>query len=285
MDSMDSRETLSHAVHSDGNENSLSSGELLKQLTIDNNPPSVAVYQLAQPTTACVGTLSTLTNSDHPTVQQITQHPPTEWSDTPTKPNGGAMLMKQCNRGNSVDMRLLFRTAQQAGFPRFTVVHSDGRRLDVAGTREGWAQSVPTLAREKLMRETYHALTRCRTRSETQPIALKMEQPATFSFATVWRVELVAIEQVDTENGKRLKWTFRTLDDNRTITALTKYSTEPDSKFARWVRTLTNEANPPIDTLDLQQLLGKTADAVIVHRHTPSGAEQLELFNLVQVKR
>jgi hypothetical protein len=99
-------------------------------------------------------------------------------------------------------------------------------------------------------------------------------------------VELTAIEWVDTENGKRLRWVFHTLDDNRTLTALTKHSTEPDSKFARWVRTLLNEPNPPIDTLDLSQLVGKVADGVVVHKQSPNGdGEQLELFNLVRVKR
>jgi hypothetical protein len=135
------------------------------------------------------------------------------------------------------------------------------------------------------MREAYLALNRCRTRKETQPIVLKVE-PNSFSFSTTWRVQLTAIEWVDTENGKRLKWVFRTLDDNRTLTALTKHSTEPDSKFARWVRTLLNEPNPPIDTLDLSQLVGKVADGVVVHKQSPNGdGEQLELFNLVRVKR
>ena len=194
-------------------------------------------------------------------------------------------MMEQPKRPNLVDTRVLFITAQQVGFPRFTVVHSNGKRLDIAGTRDGWSQAVPTLAREKLQRETYLALTRCRTRNETQPIVLKVEQPDTFTFSTVWRVELTALECVDTENGKRLKWVFRTLDDNRTLTATTKYSTEPDSKCARWITALTREPNPPIDTLDLSQLVDRTADGVIVHKHNPDGSEQLELFNLVRVKR
>jgi hypothetical protein len=156
--------------------------------------------------------------------------------------------------------------------------------LDVDGSYAGWKTALPTLAQQNVMGEAHLALTRCKPRKETQPIVLKME-PNSFSFSTTWRVELTAIEWVDTENGKRLRWVFRTLDDNRTIVALTKHSTEPDSKFARWVRTLLNEPNPPIDTLDLSQLVGRTADGVIVHKHNPDGSEQLELFNLVRVKR
>jgi hypothetical protein len=194
-------------------------------------------------------------------------------------------MMNRTNRNSTVDTDTLFRTALQVGFPRFTVVHN-GNRLDVEGSYAGWKTALPTLAQQNVMREAYLALNRCRTRKETQPIVLKMEQPDTFSFSTVWRVELTAIEWVDTENGKRLRWVFHTLDDNRTLTALTKHSTEPDSKFARWVRTLLNEPNPPIDTLDLSQLVGKVADGVVVHKQSPNGdGEQLELFNLVRVKR
>jgi hypothetical protein len=261
------------------------SPESQQPFTIDENPATDTVCALPQPAPVSDGSLSTPTNSNHTTVQQSTQHPPVnEWLDTSHQRNGGAMQMiEQPKRTNLVDTRVLFRTAQQVGFPRFTVVHSNGQRLDIAGTRDGWTQAVPTLAREKLQRETYLALTRCRTRSETEPIVLKMEQPDTFTFSTVWRVELTALEWVD--DGKRVRWTLRTLDDNRTLTATTKYSTEPDSQFARWVRTLLNEPNPPIDTLDLSQLVGRTADGVVVHKHNPDGSEQLELFNLVQVER
>jgi hypothetical protein len=192
-------------------------------------------------------------------------------------------MMNRTNRNSTVDTDTLFRTALQVGFPRFTVVHN-GNRLDVDGSYAGWKTALPTLAQQNVMGEAHLALTRCKPRKETQPIVLKME-PNSFSFSTTWRVELTAIEWVDTENGKRLRWVFRTLDDNRTIVALTKHSTEPDSKFARWVRTLLNEPNPPIDTLDLSQLVGRTADGVIVHKHNPDGSEQLELFNLVRVKR
>jgi hypothetical protein len=257
--------------------------EPLQQFTVENNPPSDTVYEPQQPVSE--GTLSTLTNSDN----QPTQHNPAsgELSDTPNQTIGGIEMMNQPNRNNTVDSDTLFRTALQVGFPRFTVVRAnDNKRLDVDGSYTGWKTALPTLARENVMREAYLALNRCRTRNETQPIVLKLEQPNSFSFSTVWRVQLTALEWVDTENGKRLRWIFRTLDDNRTLTAITKHSTEPDSKFARWVRTLLNEPNPPIDTLDLSQLVGRTADGVVVHKQSPDGdGEQLELHNLVRVKR
>jgi hypothetical protein len=265
------------ALQTDGNREP-QSPETQQPFAIDENPATGAVYELSQPTTVAEGTLSPLTISDNPHIQQ-----PDGLSDTLNPTAGGIEMMNRTNRNNTVDTDTLFRTALQVGFPRFTVVHN-GNRLDVESSHAGWKTALPTLAQQNVMREAYLALNRCRTRKETQPIVLKITPDGSI-FSTVWRVQLTAIEWVDTENGKRLRWTFRTLDDNRTLTATTKYSTEPDSKFARWVRTLLNEPNPPIDTLDLQQLLGKTADGVIVHKQSPDGSEQLELFNLVRVKR
>jgi len=274
-----SRDELQTALQTDGN-GEPQSPEPQQPFALDENPATGAVCELPQPTTVADGTLSTLTHSDNPHIPQ-----PDGLSDTLNPTAGGIEMMNRTNRNSTVDTDTLFRTALQVGFPRFTVVHN-GNRLDVEGSYAGWKTALPTLAQQNVMREAYLALNRCRTRKETQPIVLKMEQPDTFSFSTVWRVELTAIEWVDTENGKRLRWVFRTLDDNRTLTALTKHSTEPDSKFARWVRTLLNEPNPPIDTLDLSQLVGRTADGVVVHKQSPNGdGEQLELFNLVRVKR
>jgi len=193
-------------------------------------------------------------------------------------------MMEQPKRTNLVDTRLLFRTALQAGFPRFTVV-KNGKRLDVYDSYRDWKTALPTLAQENVMREAYLALSRCKTRKETQPIVMKLQEPGTFAFCTTWRVELVAIERVDTPRGERLKWVFRTLDDNRTLTAITKYSTEPESKCALWIATLLNQPNPPISTLDLSQLVGKVADGEIVHQHNPDGGEQLILRDLIRVKR
>jgi hypothetical protein len=271
------RDELQTALQTDGN-GEPQSPEPQQLFTSDENPATGAVYELPQPTTVADGTLSPFAHSDNPHTPQ-----PDGVSDTLNPTAGGIEMMNRTNRNSTVDTDTLFRTALQVGFPRFTVVHN-GNRLDVEGSYAGWKTALPTLAQQNVMREAHLALNRCRTRKETQPIVLKVE-PNSFSFSTTWRVQLTAIEWVDTENGKRLRWVFRTLDDNRTLTAITKHSTEPDSKFARWVRTLLNEPNPPIDTLDLSQLVGRTADGVIVHKQSPDGSEQLELFNLVRVKR
>jgi len=274
-ESCSQRDMLEAPDTTNGNVNSQSGGadEPLQQFTVENNPPT----DIPHSETVAGGTLSPLTISDNPHIPQ-----PDGLSDTLNPTAGGIEMVNRNNCNSTVDTDTLFRTALQAGFPRFTVVQN-GNRLDVDGSYAGWKTALPTLSRENVMREAYLALNRCRTRKETQPIVMKME-PDSFSFSTTWRVEVVSIERID--DGKRLRWVFRTLDDNRTITAITKYSTEPDSKFARWITVLTREPNPPIDTLDLSQLVGRTADGVVVHKQSPDGdGEQLELFNLVRVKR
>ena len=190
-------------------------------------------------------------------------------------------MVNRNNRNNTVDTDTLFRSALKAGFPQLRLLNH-GNRLDVDGSYAGWKTALPTLSRENVMREAHLALNRCTSRKETHPIAGKITNDG-FTFSTCWRVEVVSIEWID--DGERLKWVFRTVDDGKTLTATTRYSTKPDSKCARWITALTREPNPPIDTLDLSQLVGRTADGVIVHKQSPDGSEQLELFNLVRVKR
>jgi len=277
-ESCSQRDMLEAPETTNGDVNSQSGGadEPLQQFTVENNPP--------EPTTVPDGGLSSLTIPEWD--NQPTQHNPATvagvLSDSTHNTDGGIEMMNRTNRNSTVDSDTLFRTALQVGFPRFTVVNN-GNRLDVDGSYAGWKTALPTLAKENVMREAYLALNRCKPRKETQPVVVKIT-PDGFSFSTTWRVEVVSIERID--DGKRLRWTFRTVDDNRTITAITKYSTEPDSKLARWITVLTREPNPPIDTLDLSQLVGKVADGIIVHKQSPDGdGEQLELFNLVRVKR
>ena len=59
-------------------------------------------------------------------------------------------MIEQPKRTNLVDMRTLYRTAQQAGFPRFTVLHN-GKRLDVMETSAGWKTALPTLDRKSVV--------------------------------------------------------------------------------------------------------------------------------------
>jgi len=82
-------------------------------------------------------------------------------------------------------------------------------------------------------------------------------------FAREYRVELTAIELVDTKRGKLLKWVIRSLDDNRTLVAHTSYSEAPGSKCVRWATALLDRPIPIGCSVDLETLIGKTAIAVV----------------------
>jgi len=84
-----------------------------------------------------------------------------------------------------------------------------------------------------------------------------------FAFTREYRVELTAIELHHTKHGKLLKWVFRTLDEKRTLIAYTPYSTSPASKCVNWVIALLDKPLPTNGTIDLEQLVGKTAIAVV----------------------
>jgi len=259
--------------------------EPLQQFTMENNPPTAVVYEPPQPETTVDELLRALAIPEWD--NQPTQHNPATvagvLSDSTHNTDGGIEMMNQPKRNNTLDSDTLFRSALKAGFPRFTVVQN-GNRLDIAGSYAGWKSALPTLAQQNVMREAYLALNRCTSRKETHPIAGKITNDG-FTFSTCWRVEVVSIEWID--DGERLKWVFRTVDDGKTLTATTRYSTKPDSKFVRWVCLLTKEPNPPVDTNSLSQLVGKVADAIITHEPSRDGdgGEQLVLFDLVKVKR
>jgi hypothetical protein len=79
-----------------------------------------------------------------------------------------------------------------------------------------------------------------------------------------YRVELTAIELHHTKHGKLLKWVFRTVDtEQRTLIAYTHYSPSPASKCVNWVIALLDRPLPTNGTIDLSQLVGKTALALV----------------------
>jgi hypothetical protein len=81
-----------------------------------------------------------------------------------------------------------------------------------------------------------------------------------FAFSREYRVELTAIER----NGNRLKWVFRTLEtEQRTLIAYTHYSPSPASKCVNWAIALLDRPLPTNGTIDLEQLVGKTAIALV----------------------
>jgi hypothetical protein len=78
-----------------------------------------------------------------------------------------------------------------------------------------------------------------------------------------YRVQLTAIELVDTCFGDRLKWTFRVVDDGRTIVDYSTISDTPASKCVEWASALLNRTLSPDEPLDLETLVGRTAIAVV----------------------
>jgi len=215
--------------------------EPLQQFTMENNPPTAVVYEPPQPETTVDELLRALAIPELD--NQPTQHNPATvagvLSNSTHNTDGGIEMMKRTNCNSTVDSDTLFRTALKAGFPQLRLLNH-GNRLDIAGSYAGWKSALPTLAKENVLREAYLALNRCASRKETHPIAGKITNDG-FTFSTCWRVEVVSIEWID--DGERLKWVFRTVDDGKTLTATTKYSTKPDSKFVRWVCLLTKEPN------------------------------------------
>ena len=85
-----------------------------------------------------------------------------------------------------------------------------------------------------------------------------------FAFTREYRVELTAIELHPTKHGKLLKWVFSTLDtEKRTLIAYIHYSTSPASKCVNWALALLDKPLPTTGTIDLEQLVGKTAIALV----------------------
>jgi len=84
-----------------------------------------------------------------------------------------------------------------------------------------------------------------------------------FAFSREYRVELTAIELLHTKHGKLLKWVFSVPDEKRTLTAYTHYSTSPASKCVNWILALLDRPLPTNGTVDLEQLVGKTAIALV----------------------
>jgi hypothetical protein len=96
-----------------------------------------------------------------------------------------------------------------------------------------------------------------------------------------YQVELTAIELVDTQYGKQLKWTFLVPEHRRTLVAYSSLSTSPKSKCVRWASALLNRAIGVGEQVDLQSLVGKTATASVVRRRKDDGTEYNSIDDLL----
>jgi len=96
-----------------------------------------------------------------------------------------------------------------------------------------------------------------------------------------YTVELTAIELVDTQYGKQLKWTFLVPEHKRTLVAYSSLSSSPKSKCVRWASALLNRPISVGEQVDLQSLVGKTAIASVVRKRKDDGTEYNTIDDLL----
>jgi hypothetical protein len=99
-----------------------------------------------------------------------------------------------------------------------------------------------------------------------------------------YTVELTAIELVDTQYGKQLKWSFVVPDHKRTLVAYSSFSASPKSKCIRWASALLNRTIAVGEQVDLQSLVGKTATASVVRKRKDDGTEYNSIEDLFPVR-
>jgi hypothetical protein len=100
-----------------------------------------------------------------------------------------------------------------------------------------------------------------------------------------YTVELTAIELVDTQYGKQLKWAFLVPDHKRTLVAFSSFSSSPSSKCVRWANALLNRTIAVGEQLDLNTLVGRTATAVVVRKRKDDGAEFNAIEDLLPLRK
>jgi hypothetical protein len=100
-----------------------------------------------------------------------------------------------------------------------------------------------------------------------------------------YRVELTAIEEVDTPYGKQFKWTFRVPDEERTLTAYSSISASVKSKCMQWAGALLNRNIQADDEVDFEKLIGKSATAVVVRKRKDDGTEYNTIDDLHPLRK
>jgi hypothetical protein len=98
-------------------------------------------------------------------------------------------------------------------------------------------------------------------------------------------VELTAIELVDGQYGKQLKWTFLVPDHKRTLVAYSSFSASLNSKCMKWASALLNRAIEPNEQVDFEKLVGRTAIAVVVRKQKDDGSEYNRIDNLLPIRK
>jgi len=99
-----------------------------------------------------------------------------------------------------------------------------------------------------------------------------------------YTVELTAIELVDTQFGKQLKWTFVVPDHKRTLVSFSSFTGSPKSKCIRWASALLNRTIAVGEEVDFSTLVGKTATASVVRKRKDDGTEYNAIDDLLPLK-
>jgi len=100
-----------------------------------------------------------------------------------------------------------------------------------------------------------------------------------------YRVELSAIEEVDTQYGKQLKWTFSVPDENRTLTAYSSISPSVKSKCMQWACVLLNRAIKSDEEVDFEKLVGRSAIATVMRKRKDDGTEYNTVDDLLPLRK
>jgi len=96
-----------------------------------------------------------------------------------------------------------------------------------------------------------------------------------------YRVELTAIEEVETQYGNQLKWTFSVPDEGRTLVAFSSISASLKSKCMQWAGALLNRPIKADETVNFAKLVGKSATAVVVRKRKDDGTEYNTIDDLM----
>jgi len=99
-----------------------------------------------------------------------------------------------------------------------------------------------------------------------------------------YRVELTAIEEVETQYGNQLKWTFSVPDEGRTLVAYSSISASLKSKCMQWAGALLNRTIKADESVNFDKLVGKSATATVVRKRKEDGTEYNSIDDLLPLR-
>jgi len=207
----------------------------------------------------------------------------------------------------------LLSLAERCGYPSVVVDYPDGdASLHIAGSREGWERALPYLSRDGVLKYARLALWEIEDsdasgvplapeahtvrngndsqlqlpilEDDSMPIVIRAQSYEPLPTGE-YRVVLSAIEEVDTQYGKQLKWTFSVPDENRTLTAYSSISPSVKSKCMQWASVLLNRAIGAEEEVDFEKLVGRSAIATVMRKRKDDGTEYNTVDDLLPLRK